>query len=188
MGFSAVARVTEDRWVCCSVRDEIAFGLKPGGELKVETTLCNEIRGSGERVVIEHVAEDPDFRDHHTPALYGFQSYISVPIVRDGAVWGTLCAIDPRPALLKTDAVLGMFELFSQLIAFHLDAGSGCAPANRPCSTRGRPRSCASSSWRCWGTTCARRCRRWGWALRCWRNRPNARPACCRSCARASSA
>jgi hypothetical protein len=27
MGFAAVARVTEDRWVACAVRDEIAFGL-----------------------------------------------------------------------------------------------------------------------------------------------------------------
>ena len=31
MGFAAVARVTEDRWVACGVRDEIDFGLKPGG-------------------------------------------------------------------------------------------------------------------------------------------------------------
>lgn len=47
MGFAAVARVTEDRWIACAVRDEIAFGLQPGGALKVETTICNEIRGSG---------------------------------------------------------------------------------------------------------------------------------------------
>lgn len=123
MGFAAVARVTEARWVCCSVRDEIAFGLSPGDELKVETTICNEIRASGEKVVIEDVARDPAFCGHPTPAMYGFQSYISVPIVRgDGVVWGTLCAIDPRPAVLKNEAVTGMFELFSQLIAFHLDA------------------------------------------------------------------
>jgi signal transduction histidine kinase len=123
MGFAAVARVTETHWVCCSVRDEIAFGLQPGGELEVATTLCDEIRGSGQAVVIEHVAHDADFCSHHTPAKYGFQSYISIPIRRgEGDVWGTLCAIDPRPAQLKTPAVVGMFELFAQLIAFHLDA------------------------------------------------------------------
>src|ERR1700691_152090 len=77
MRFAAVARVTEDRWVACSVRDDIAFGLKPGGELKVETTLCHEIRQSGQAVIIDHVAEDGAYRTHHTPALYGFQSYIS---------------------------------------------------------------------------------------------------------------
>ena len=53
MGFAAVARVTEDRWIACEVRDEIAFGLKTGGELPVKTTICDEIRASGEGVVIE---------------------------------------------------------------------------------------------------------------------------------------
>jgi light-regulated signal transduction histidine kinase (bacteriophytochrome) len=75
MGFAAVARVTEKRWVCCAVRDDIEFGLQPGGELKVETTICHEIRQSHRAVVIDHVAEDEVFAGHHTPALYGFQSY-----------------------------------------------------------------------------------------------------------------
>ena len=35
MRFAAVARVTEDRWIACSVRDDISFGLKPGGELDI---------------------------------------------------------------------------------------------------------------------------------------------------------
>jgi signal transduction histidine kinase len=128
MGFAAVARVTSDRWIACSVRDEIAFGLKPGGELKVETTICHEIRQSGEAVVIDHVAENPAFRDHHTPAMYGFQSYISTPILlRDGSFFGTLCAIDPRPAQLDNPQVKGMFRLFADLIAFHLDAEARAA-------------------------------------------------------------
>src|SRR5687768_16458322 len=55
MGFAAVARVTEDRWVACAVRDEIQFGLRPGGELEVETTICREIRASGQLVIIDHV-------------------------------------------------------------------------------------------------------------------------------------
>lgn len=123
MGFAAVARVTEDRWVACAVRDEIEFGLKPGGELKVETTICDEIRDSGRPVIIDHVAEDECFRGHPTPKMYGFQSYISMPVVRpDGQFFGTLCAIDPRPARLKTPETIGMFKLFADLIAFHLDA------------------------------------------------------------------
>ena len=123
MGFAAVARVTEDRWIACSVKDDIAFGLKPGGELKVETTICHEIRQSGLPVIINHVAEDPDYCGHHTPATYGLQSYISMPItLPDGSFFGTLCAIDPRPARLNTPEIVGMFKLFAELIAFHLDA------------------------------------------------------------------
>ena len=74
MGFAAVARVTEDHWVACAGRDEIAFGLRPGSELKVETTICDEIRDSGQPVVIDHVAGDEAFCRHPTPAMYGFQS------------------------------------------------------------------------------------------------------------------
>ena len=48
MGFVAVARVTSDRWLCCAVRDSIDFGLVEGSELRVETTICNEIRDHGE--------------------------------------------------------------------------------------------------------------------------------------------
>ena len=81
MGFAAVARVTEERWIACAVRDEIAFGLKPGGELKVETTICNEIRARRQRG-----RHRPRRRGRRCSAvirrrrMYGFQSYISVPI------------------------------------------------------------------------------------------------------------
>lgn len=123
MGFAAVARVTEDRWIACSVKDDIAFGLTPGGELRVETTICNEIRDSREAVVIDHVATDARFARHHTPLMYGFQSYISMPItLPDGSFFGTLCAIDPQPRRLATPETIGMFKLFADLIAFHLDA------------------------------------------------------------------
>jgi signal transduction histidine kinase len=121
MGFAAIARVTEDRWVACAVRDEIAFGLNPGGELELGTTICAEIRRSGQAVVIDHVAEDALFRGHPTPAKYGFQSYISQPIFRGGEFFGTLCAIDPKPARLKNPEVTGMFKLFADLIAQHMD-------------------------------------------------------------------
>src|SRR3712207_6823745 len=123
MGFAAVARVTEDRWVACAVRDEIGFGLGSGGELEIGTTLCSEVRASGRLVVIDHVAEDEGFRGHPTPAMYGFQSYISVPIHRaSGALFGTLCAIDPRPARVSAPETVGMFRLFADLIGLHLDA------------------------------------------------------------------
>ncbi len=69
MGFAAVARVTEERWVCCAVRDEISFGLEPGGELKVETTICHEIRQHQKAVVINNVAEDGTYCGHQTPAM-----------------------------------------------------------------------------------------------------------------------
>lgn len=123
MGFSAVARVTEARWIACAVRDEIAFGLTPGGELDVRTTICDQIRASNQMVVIDSVDTDPRFRSHPTPAQYGFKSYISVPLrYPDGRFFGTLCAIDPNPARLDRVEVVGLFTMFADLIGFHLDA------------------------------------------------------------------
>ena len=123
MRFAAVARVTEDRWIACAVRDEIDFGLKPGGELPLKTTICDEIRNCGRAIIIDHVSEDPLFRTHHTPKMYGFQSYISVPIVRtNGEFFGTLCALDPLPAKVSDSKVIATFELFCQLISLQLDA------------------------------------------------------------------
>ncbi|KRE00643.1 histidine kinase [Bosea sp. Root381] len=136
MGFAAIARVTEDRWVACGVRDEIAFGLPPGGELKVETTICNEIRDHRSVVVIDNVAEDPTYCSHPTPAMYGLQSYISLPIIlKDGRFFGTLCAIDPKPHKLNTPAILGTFKLFAELIAFHLDAHQELAASRASLAT-----------------------------------------------------
>ena len=123
MRFAAVARVTEDRWIACSVRDDINFGLKPGGELKVESTICHEIRQSGKAVIIDHVAEDPIYACHHTPQTYGLQSYISMPIrLTDGSFFGTLCAIDPEPHRLNTPETVKMFEMFADVIGFQLSA------------------------------------------------------------------
>lgn len=123
MGFAAVARVTSDQWIACGVLDKINFGLQPGGALVLETTICNEIRQSDKAVIINHVSEDPEFCGHHTPKMYGFESYVSVPIYRkDGAFFGTLCAIDPKPAKLDKSQVLEMFSLYADLISFYLSA------------------------------------------------------------------
>ena len=131
MGFAAVARVTEDRWIACSVKDQIGFGLKPGGELPVLTTICDEIRNTGEGVVFDDADAHPRFKDHLTPRTYGLKSYISLPIrLRDGTFFGTLCAIDPQPRVIDTPEVVGMFRLFAELIAQHLSADERLAASH----------------------------------------------------------
>jgi signal transduction histidine kinase len=131
MGYAAVVRVTDDRWVACQVLDNIHFGLPAGGELPVETTLCYEVRQSRDVIVIDNVADDPVYSRHQTPKLYGLQSYISMPIILpDGRYFGTLCAIDPKPAALNNPQVLGTFKLFAELIAYHLEADEKLTRAN----------------------------------------------------------
>lgn len=122
MGFAAVARVTDGTWTACAVRDNINFGLKPGGQLDVNTTLCIEVRASRKPIVIDHASVHPQYCTHHTPQHYGIESYISVPIVLpEGVYFGNLCAIDPKPAKISEDRIVSMFTLFAELIALQLD-------------------------------------------------------------------
>lgn len=110
--------------------------------------------------------------------MYGFRSYISAPIIMlDGTIWGTLCAIDPKPRQLERPEIVDTFQLFGELIAAQLELSQrfertrsdlGLSEANfkaseanrlsveaslksaRPiCSTSGEHRSFASSSLAC---------------------------------------
>jgi K+-sensing histidine kinase KdpD len=123
MGFATVARVTEEKWVAYAVKDNIDFKLAPGGELELKSTLCHEIFGHHEPIVIDDFSKDESYADHHTSKCYGLKSYISYPIFyKNGEFFGTLCAIDPNPAKVKTTQVMTMFGLFADLIAFHLNS------------------------------------------------------------------
>lgn len=119
--FAAVARVTSDQWIACAVLDSVGLGVAPGDELEVKTTLCDTVRDTGRLVVMDDAHTDALYKDHHTPKMYGFRSYISVPILRHGAYFGTLCALDPEPALVNDDKTIGMFTLFAELIGHQLE-------------------------------------------------------------------
>ncbi len=46
-----------------------------------------------------------------------------MPIPRqDGNFFGTLCAIDPSPAILNTPEIVGIFKVYAKLVSFHLNA------------------------------------------------------------------
>ncbi|MBB6285636.1 signal transduction histidine kinase [Pseudomonas sp. SJZ103] len=121
--FAAVARVTDDTWTACAVLDQLDFGLGIGGELDLTTTICHEIRSSHVSVVIDKASEDPLYHDHHTPRLYHFESYISVPVFRtDGRFFGTICALDPNPAVLRSSTIQSTMESFARVLSLQIEA------------------------------------------------------------------
>ncbi len=93
---AAVARVTPDRWLACSILDRIDFGLKPGGELDRDNDLPRSVKAASpsssktsRRKRIGVITQSRQIQ---------FPNYISVPIgLADGSFFGTLCAIDPNP-------------------------------------------------------------------------------------------
>lgn len=120
--FTAIARVTETTWTACATYDTLGFGLVPGGQLVLETTICDEIRQSTKAVVFAHASQHPVYSQHHTPRMYGLESYASVPIFRpDGRFFGTLCAIDSAPANFDEAHILRSMELLAELVGNYLD-------------------------------------------------------------------
>jgi signal transduction histidine kinase len=122
MGFAAVARVTDALWTACVVKDDIAFGLKPGTQLDLQATICAEARALRAPVAFDSASQDPIFCKHPLPGQYGIESFVSVPIIlHDGRYFGNLCALDRHPAKVSSDPVIAKFEAFAQLIANELD-------------------------------------------------------------------
>lgn len=118
--FVCIARVTETALTICALLDRLNFGFKVGDSLDVSTTLCEKVREKQTAIIIDSVP-DSEYRDHHAPRMYGFQSYFSIPLYRpDGEYFGTLCGLDPAPAQLSTDAMRKTLALFTELVARQL--------------------------------------------------------------------
>lgn len=122
MRFATVARVTESRWIACAVDDALEFGIGPGDEIPLESTICDEIRQHREPVLFGHASEHPIYSAHHTPKIYELESYVSIPIVlSNGDFFGTLCSVDRVPVELDTAKVVDSANLFTELIAMNLE-------------------------------------------------------------------
>ncbi len=119
MRFAAMGRIADTHWIACQVDDRIDFGLTPGQELELRMTVCDEVRRTGEMVVIDSVDGNPEWQEHPLPLFYGFKSYVSLPVRRaDGSLFGTLCALDVEPRTVSGDAVIaGLRQSASRIAA-----------------------------------------------------------------------
>jgi diguanylate cyclase (GGDEF)-like protein len=123
LGFAAVTRLTDTTWTACAVLDRIAYGLEAWGECEVSTTMCRTVVATRRPIVIRDASRDPVYRHHPAPSLFGFQSYVGVPILQsDGSVFGTICALDPSPKTLADPDLIPTLELFAELVATQLTA------------------------------------------------------------------
>lgn len=125
MGFAAIAQVTDDAWTACAVSDGLGFGMAPGDSVPAEASMCVNVRRTRRPLAIGDIAADPHWAAHPIPLAYGLGSYIGVPIIlADNTVFGTLCAHDITARDITRPELTGMFALFADLIAAHLDASA----------------------------------------------------------------
>ena len=96
------------------------------GQQGVKKTICDEIRDCGQAIIIDRIADDPEWRTHPVPMLYGFESYASIPIfLADGSFYGTLCAIDPHPRALSAPATVASMKRLALAVAGILSSSPG---------------------------------------------------------------
>lgn len=120
MRFAAVARVTDQHWIACQVHGGDGLGLEPGSQLELRLTFCDSICRNRQPIFFAQASADPRFRDHPITHHFGFESYVSVPILQeDGSVFGTLCALDPEPRPMSP-LLVEKIELLAQLVGAQL--------------------------------------------------------------------
>ncbi len=104
--FAAVARVTDTRWTAVVVHDLLGVGAQPGQELASETMLCKDVQRSGQPIFFEVTSNEERYRDHPTPLMHGFETYVSLPVhLPDSTFFGTLCALDTQSASLTPETI-----------------------------------------------------------------------------------
>ena len=122
MGFVVITRTTEDRWIACETLDTDGVGLRPGDVLDIDRTICGDVQDHRAPVVIDSVRTDPRYANDEAAMNADFESFLSFPIIlKDGSVFGTLCAFDPKPRILQGTPIVATLGFFADLLAAQID-------------------------------------------------------------------
>lgn len=125
-GLWMVTRVEGDNWVILTAEDR-QYGVFEGAVLKWSDSFCARmVEGLG-----PHIAPGSDAIPAYAAAPIGQQlqisAYVGFPLVgSDGAVFGTLCAIDPTPQSAELvdqeDFIRLVVDLLSEVLRAELTA------------------------------------------------------------------
>jgi signal transduction histidine kinase len=116
--FAAVAGVEGTKWTAYAVRDDLALGVQPGGELSLVASLGFDSGAACLPIVFGRADPTPFGQAPHS-----INSFVSVPIKVSGGDrhFCTLCAFDFRTATLREPRIVSMFKEFAALIASQLE-------------------------------------------------------------------
>ena len=122
MRVALVGEVSESTWRSIQSIDSAGLGISSGMILDINRTFCKDVRSSRVPVWFGDALAHPVFQDNPIPGMYGFRSYISVPLMlTDGSIFGTLCTLDPEPKPVDEQQVQSMNDV-AALVAAQIDA------------------------------------------------------------------
>ena len=131
LGLWMITRVDGDRWIVLSA-DDTHYGVKQGTVLKWSDSFCwRMVQGLGPRLAPD-AALVTAYRDAPIGKQMKIGCYVGIPLKRaDGALFGTLCAIDPEPRPPDFEKQLPYIELVAELLSDLLDSELKAAEAIR---------------------------------------------------------
>lgn len=119
LGFSLwmVTRTEGNDWVVLQAQDQV-YGVKEGDVLRWTDSFCSRmIEGQGPRIA-PCVKSLPVYADAPIAERIQIGAYVGVPLVYStGALFGTLCAIDPYQQPAAITEHLPLIELLAQLLS-----------------------------------------------------------------------
>lgn len=122
MRVALIGEVGEQQWRAVHALDRAGLGISAGLRLDLINTFCRDVTATQEAIWFGDYRQDQQRCDSPIPAMHGFRSYISVPVVlSDGRVFGTLCTLDPEPRPI-TDEILHAMRALGAVVAEQISA------------------------------------------------------------------
>nr|WP_239589588.1 GAF domain-containing SpoIIE family protein phosphatase [Metabacillus crassostreae] len=91
--------------------------IPDGVNKPIEESYCNIVANKREPLLISDTSSNVLVKDLAVTDEFKIGSYIGVPIVlEDGSIFGTLCALDPKPNMLKKEDI-HVLELYASFIS-----------------------------------------------------------------------
>ncbi len=116
-----LTRMDGASWSVWATRDDGQFGFSVGKRIEATRTLCDLVRRGGAALAVDDTRSDARLRDHPAHRELGITAYIGVPFrLPDGAIVGTLCAVDRSPHV-GLEAALHLYRLFARLLAHEFE-------------------------------------------------------------------
>jgi len=116
-----VTRTQEENWIMLQVEDH-GYGVQEGDVFCWSDSFCSRMVNGEGPCIAPRVSTVPAYREAPIGKQVSIGAYIGIPIVlRDGSLFGTLCAIDPdsQPENIQDD--LPTVELLAKLLSTILD-------------------------------------------------------------------
>jgi len=126
-----LTRTEGNDWIVLAAEDR-HYGVQPGAVFRWSDSFCSRmVQGLGPRIT-PRVAAVPAYTEAPIAQALPIGAYVGIPLNRkDGSLFGTLCAIDPKPQPENIAEKQEMVELLADLLNSLLNAELTATEATR---------------------------------------------------------